>query len=261
MRQKVLSFNKNGVEIEVQVDLDKADRLSMYLVSPKAETWVLGVGEHSTAGWYYQVGVEFAKKTFGVKIPASKKVVFLSHESAKFANEKAQVILNEHIQNEFATLTDDTKITLHFGTDITFVTCENRAAGQHEFFKESAERIHEHLKTDDIEKVLNRKADDVDLGDYAHVFTYEMTLAEYKKLVELAEEKAAKKAAEKREKEEKAAQREKELFDKAKETGEKQVLEQFPVDCDDPHEECDIDIVTIYAMPDGTKKSVRSHTW
>jgi hypothetical protein len=55
--------------------------------------------------------------------------------------------------------------------------------------------------------------------------------------------------------------KEKVIFETAKKTGEKQVIESYSVECNDPHEECDIDIITTYAMPDGTKKTVRNHTW
>lgn len=51
------------------------------------------------------------------------------------------------------------------------------------------------------------------------------------------------------------------IFKKARETGEPQIIESYPVECEDPREECDTDIVTIYAMPDGTTKRTQNHTW
>lgn len=54
---------------------------------------------------------------------------------------------------------------------------------------------------------------------------------------------------------------EKAIFETAKQTGVKQVIETYSVECNDPDEECDIDIITVWAMPDGTKKETRSHTW
>jgi len=51
------------------------------------------------------------------------------------------------------------------------------------------------------------------------------------------------------------------IFSKAKETGEKQELERHTDDCNDPSEECNMDIVTVWAMPDGTKTTTRTHTW
>jgi hypothetical protein len=56
--------------------------------------------------------------------------------------------------------------------------------------------------------------------------------------------------------------KEKEIFAKAKETGKKQILCEYTIDCTDPKEEdCTFDTVTEYAMPDGTKKSSISHNW
>jgi hypothetical protein len=77
---------------------------------------------------------------------------------------------------------------------------------------------------------------------------------EYAKVV--AEEKRIEEAIqnEKREKEEN-------VFRTARETGEKQVLNQWLADCNDPKEECSTDICTIWAMPDGTKITTRTHTW
>lgn len=52
-----------------------------------------------------------------------------------------------------------------------------------------------------------------------------------------------------------------EIFKVAKETGIKQVLSSSCEPCNDKNEECSTDIVTRYAMPDGTTQIVRNHTW
>ncbi len=51
------------------------------------------------------------------------------------------------------------------------------------------------------------------------------------------------------------------IFKQAKETGKKVEIEHFAVDCNDPHEDCSTDIITVWAMPDGTKTESRNHTW
>jgi hypothetical protein len=51
------------------------------------------------------------------------------------------------------------------------------------------------------------------------------------------------------------------IFVTAKETGVKQQIRHYMADCNDPQEECSTDVVTVYAMPDGTTKSERQHTW
>ncbi|MHB8361367.1 MAG: hypothetical protein ACYDDC_06145 [Thermoplasmataceae archaeon] len=62
-------------------------------------------------------------------------------------------------------------------------------------------------------------------------------------------------------KEQQKEQRKKQIFEIAKQTGERQLLERYSTDCNDPEEECNIDIVQIFAMPDGTQKVFRTHTY
>ena len=50
-------------------------------------------------------------------------------------------------------------------------------------------------------------------------------------------------------------------FIKAKESGNPQVLKTWMADCNDPDEQCSLDHVTLFAMPDGTTKQNRMHTW
>lgn len=52
-----------------------------------------------------------------------------------------------------------------------------------------------------------------------------------------------------------------EIFSKAKETGKPQIINRWSEACNDPHESCDIDNIVEYAMPDGSKKTERYHTW
>lgn len=61
-------------------------------------------------------------------------------------------------------------------------------------------------------------------------------------------------------KEEREAKR-KAIFDKAKETGEKQLITSYISECNDSKEECSLDINYLYAMPDGTEKLETCHTW
>ena len=74
-------------------------------------------------------------------------------------------------------------------------------------------------------------------------------------------EAATKAAEEKKIEEEKRAEKERLAFEEARETGKPVDLFSWAEDCNDPKEECSTDIVTVYAMPDGTKKTKRIHTW
>jgi len=51
------------------------------------------------------------------------------------------------------------------------------------------------------------------------------------------------------------------IFEKAKETGEKQLITSYSVECDDEKEECNFDLIYEYAMPDGSKIIDRIHTY
>jgi hypothetical protein len=73
-----------------------------------------------------------------------------------------------------------------------------------------------------------------------------------KRLAEIEREKADKLAAE---------QKRAEVFAKARTTGEKQVLDNWMAPCNDPNEQCSDDACTEYALPDGTTKVERVHTW
>lgn len=262
---KVATFNKKGVEIEVQAALGSLGEVNLYLVSPNAETHVLRTGYHEKYGWYYAVPNKFGEKTFGVKVPAGKQYIVLTDPSAKDVTKKAKKILEqierEEAKKAFENLSDDSKITMIFATDFTTVICEEETAEKHDFFQTTKEKIHKYLNTDEIENTLGRKTDEVDFGDYVHRFKYKMTFGEYKKLAELAEKKAQEAEQKKREKERAEKERVEAIFAKARETGEKQVIEQYSVPCNDPEEDCDIDIITVYAMPDGTRKTERHHTW
>jgi len=79
----------------------------------------------------------------------------------------------------------------------------------------------------------------------------------YTQALEYAKPALEEKERQQKEKEEKN----KEVFNKAHETGERQLLYKYSDDCNDPTEDCSLDMVYIYAMPDGKIETVRQHTW
>ena len=50
-------------------------------------------------------------------------------------------------------------------------------------------------------------------------------------------------------------------FEQARQTREQVLLRKWSEPCNDPREECSLDMVYEYAMPNGTTKIVRYHTW
>lgn len=100
-----------------------------------------------------------------------------------------------------------------------------------------------------------------DLGDYSITYEYEMPLGTLLEKIEeikkLYEEKIEKDNVKKAEHEAKI----KAIQDVAKEKGEKQEVHRWSEPCNDKKEECNVDICVEYAMPDGTFKVERYHTW
>lgn len=81
-------------------------------------------------------------------------------------------------------------------------------------------------------------------------FTYPEALEYVRPTLEAKEAKKAAAEAERAEK-----------FEEAKKTGKPVEIRSWTADCNDPHEQCSLDIITEYAMPDGTITTDREHTW
>ncbi|ANB66160.1 hypothetical protein GFC29_3826 (plasmid) [Anoxybacillus sp. B7M1] len=259
MGQVIATFEKKGIKIEAVVDGKRA-----YLVAQgvKAKAEAL---KHDQHGWLYRIAYEKEFiKLFGVK----HSVIQLVHESAEVAKQLINEAVKQEkeakkraIEEKFNALSDDFGVQLVWGTDVQRVRTPEDLS-EHDFFKQAIETMQRaKWRSEDIEKSLGRKADDVDWGDYSIRHEFNITLGELKQLVAQAEAVA-------QQKEEEAAQKKKATeaalqakFEEAKRTGEKVEIRRWTVDCYDPREECDIDIVIEYAMPDGTLKVERHHTW
>lgn len=116
-------------------------------------------------------------------------------------------------------------------------------------FDEEAELLEELMVAKDISGWGYRVEDEL-VKKLGEEFTYEQAVEFAKPALE----------AEANYKEEKDAKRQA-IFDEAKRTGQKQLLLQYSDSCNDPNEDCDVDICYEYAMPDGTIKTERHHTW
>lgn len=76
-----------------------------------------------------------------------------------------------------------------------------------------------------------------------------------------AEKFAAPALAEKKAKQDAADSARLQKFEEARKTGKKVVLRTWTEDCNNPQEECSCDIMTEFAMPDGTTQITRQHTF
>ena len=83
------------------------------------------------------------------------------------------------------------------------------------------------------------------------------TDAEILKMIAAARAKWAAKNAERVERDKHKA----ECLRKAAETGVRVEIRHYTCECRDPHEECSLDVATVWAMPDGTTETTYQHTW
>lgn len=261
MKIKVDEFEKKGKTIEVLVKIVGIDRYIILLRTNGHEVYAEIDKPQGVDG--YRVSKDGIKKLFNVNV---KGDVLLSNDNTPKVKEKAEALLKEHreklLEEARKKLTDETEIKLFISTSHNFITVEDvEYADELEELKEGEDLIRETMEISDIESVLGRKHDEFDIDDYSSTHTFYMTYAEFKKIIKAAEQK---KMEIKQRKQELEAQRQKEIeekFKQARETGEKVELERWTAECDDPTEDCDIDIVIKYAMPDGATKTERYHTY
>jgi len=138
--------------------------------------------------------------------------------------------------------TGETKITVHYhdGEYLSGYTVHGKAA-----------KLLEKLGLAKWVSGWGYRVDELLVEALGEEFTYPQAV-EYFRL-EVEKEKARKKA------EKEAALQEK--FDEAKATRKPVIIRRYSVPCGDPQEECNMDIVTEYAMPDGSTKRTQHHTW
>jgi len=112
---------------------------------------------------------------------------------------------------------------------------------------------------DNVKAILKEKTTcDTDWGDYSVTYTFKCS---GKELIDLLDKELISYNEKVKEKEKKEKEKEDAIFKKAQETGQKQELYRYIEDCNDDREDCDVDIIIIYAMPDGSKSVERNHTW
>ncbi|MCG8539527.1 MAG: hypothetical protein MJA82_06270 [Clostridia bacterium] len=208
---------------------------------------------------------EFIKKTLGLKIKQESGYVVVGKDLEKYyLNDflgQSQKIIEEMKAEENKTLKNTFKnikpheiieISKHSSYGISI----SHEAQEHEFFKNAEKKIEESK----IE-INNEFQTDSNLGDYSITKYYKIPFNEFKSLVRDAENILEKVAAEKAKKDAEKKLKEQKIFEKAKQTGEPQIISTWSEPCNDPREECNSDNVVLYAMPDGTTTTKRHHTF
>ncbi len=110
----------------------------------------------------------------------------------------------------------------------------------------------------DVEAYTNRKGDGVLPQDGVLWFIDELDKVA---IIEGVERKATEKQTRKDAEAAEAQAKVEAAFAEAKTTGKPIVIKSWADECDGSTDDCSIDIVTKYAMPDGTTKITRTHTY
>ena len=176
-----------------------------------------------------------------VELVKKNRDAFIAELKAMKAEEEAKKEAKEAAEWE-ALKTGETKITVHYhdGEYLSGYSVHGKAA-----------KLLEKLGLAKWVSGWGYRVDESLIDALGKEFTYPQAV-EYFRL-EVEKEKARKKA------EKEAALQEK--FDEAKATGKPVIIRKYSVPCEDPREECNMDIVTEYAMPDGSIKRTQYHTW
>jgi len=258
---KVDEFEKKGHTIEVLVQMKDIDEYVLFLKANGQEVYTYVDNQQGIDG--YRVNKDGIKRLLNLTV---KKDVLLTNDNIPKVKEKAKALLKEYrkemLQKARNKLTDETEIKLVIDTSYSFATAKDIEYAHELYeFKIGVKIIKETMNIKDIESVLGRKHDEFDYDDYSSALKFYMTYGEFKKLIEAAKQKEAEIEKKRQEEVEKKQKEIDEKFKQARETGEKVELERWHENCNDPSEECSLDIVILYAMPDGSTKTERVHTY
>ena len=262
---KVDEFEKKGHTIEVLVQMKDIDEYVLFLKANGQEVYTYVDRQQGFDG--YRVSEDGFKRLFPDVKPKGKGrgSVLVTNDDAPKVREKAEELLKEYreekLQEASERLTDETEIKLVLSTSYSFITVKDiEYADELDEFKEGVKLFEQIMDIDEIESILGRKHDEFEYGDYSITHKFYMTYGEFQKLFEAAKQKKSEIEKEKQEQVEKKQKEIDEKFKQARETGEKVELERWHEKCDDLSIECSLDIVILYAMPDGSTKTERVHT-
>lgn len=231
---KIATFEKNGKRVNVEVN-----GVHAYLVIDGREFEVKEMKSHVKHGYYYVVDGTFAK-AFGKSTKGNVNIVDASAKQAMIAvsknKRKQKVEVAENLDDNYA-------IEVVSGVE-SFVN----GFEANDFFKNALAKIRKNGIN--IEKELNREADSTNRGEYETIKTFKMTMKEFKNLLKAANDKQEKKETALNEK-----------FEEAKRTNKPIEISRTSEIRNNNNEEDDVEIIVTYAMPDGTTKTERFHTW
>lgn len=226
---EVVTFEKRGVTFRVTMEGEK-----LYLEAKGQRGQAVAVN-HPQHGWAYHV--KHASKLVAV-LGGKGNDMMLVHESAELAKRTIEDVV---AAQKKAIETGETKIKARYH--------DGEYLSGYEVFGHAAELL---IKLGVAKEISGWGCcvDDKLIAAIGEEFGYPEAVAFAQPKLDEKKATAEKKEAERAAK-----------FAEARETGKPVILAKWSEDCDDLEEECSMDIVTEYAMPDGSTKRKRSHTW
>lgn len=175
-----------------------------------------------------------------------------------YIKECSEILNKEREKFDSDLINNNTLITVIFRLDRGYSIINKEQSNKLSDFENT---LNKHRFILDNNILFNSYLENTEFSDYSISYTYRINMADLIEVMKKASEIISEKGKSKKERKLKEIQRIKKLFELAKETGKPQEIESYSDLCNDEKEECNIDIITIYAMPDGTKKKVREHTY
>lgn len=197
------------------------------------------------------------KKYEEEKVIAEKRKL----EQERLAAEKAAQLEMEMDATD-AMITESTLIRVTHRTGSNYLVGLADIASASRIAKRLQKELNEFdRKATAIHELLKPYSEGCDWGDYSITEYFAVPYGELVKIIKILEEDFLKKAEEEQKAiaAKEAARAAK--FAEAKQTGQPVILNRWTEPCNNPREECSWDSMYQYAMPDGSIKTVRNHTY
>lgn len=231
-----INFEKKGKKFTVEISIDKVT-ITTDGITVKCEPQ----HNYERDMWGYMVS-KYADKAFFNAIKVNPGRIFITHESAHKAKEQRDLLVEQEKEreiNDIKTGKQPIKARYHDGEYLSGYIVFGRAA---DLLIEIG--LARYVAGWGV--LLERSVVDALGESFTYPQAYEL----------------AKPALEETEKQKAAAEEKRRMkFEEAKTTGKPVELSRYTTGCNDPHEDCDLDVVVSYAMPDGSVKTERHHTW
>jgi hypothetical protein len=235
---KEVRFEKKGMPVVVRLN---GTELEVEINEVIARVRAI---DHSRAGWCYMTTDRKIMKMFG-----AKGQLGLTHESAKEMYNLQKQAEEEEMRAKKAKKEAEKEAIRNGEKKIKVSYYDGEYLSGYSVYGLEAELLEELGLCKYVSGWGNHVNHDL-IKTVGEEFTYAQAKA-------FAQPELDRKAEEKAQKQTKIAAK----FEQAKAMGEPVELRRYTTDCNDPREECDTDVVYEYAMPDGTIKTKRQHTW